>query len=378
MKLLKKLPYLTLSLSLLANITYPHSPEDDHKILQSEKADQAQETIKNPAKPTNPEAGRILKLQQELNITDEGGEFFFQFPGNLKVAPDGSIFIEDRDLLLRFSKNGKFLHNYFKKGKGPGEMNFELDYAFQDEKLIAISSNPMKIITFDFNGELLDEVTLHQSFFFFRFLFLKNNRLYFFRNERPQEGDKPEVLDAPYVLTSMDMKGQNLKKHLTLPYQIFVAGGALSGLGRMTTASYKNKYLFISNTEEYLVKVFDVESQKVLKSFTRKYKRVKPPKDYRWAGVYDRQGNRMGPPPPKYLYDISAMYIVNDSLWVRTSTKDPDKGYLMDVFEFDGSYADSFYLKTEGGIISTHENSIFIKETDENDLVSVVKYKIIG
>jgi len=80
---------------------------------------QAQEIIKNPAKSTKPESGRILKLQQELRITEQGGEFFFQYPGNVKVAPDGSTFIEDRDLLLRFSKDGRFLHNYFKKGQSP-------------------------------------------------------------------------------------------------------------------------------------------------------------------------------------------------------------------------------------------------------------------
>lgn len=86
----------------------------------------------------------------------------------------------------------------------------------------------------------------------------------------------------------------------------------------------------------------------------------------------------MGPPPPKYLFDISALYIVNNSLWVRTSTRDKDKGYLIDVFEFDGSYVDSFYLKTDGRLIGTHGNSIFIREADENGLVSIAKYKIIG
>jgi len=347
-------------------------------ILRGEETKKVQEIINNSGKPENPEAGRILKLEEEIRISDESGKFFFQYPGNVRVATDGSIFIIDRDLLLRFSENGKLLHNYFKKGVGPGEVDFARDYDFQDEKLIMISSSPMKIVTFDFNGQLLDDVTLHQSFLFFQFLFIKNDRIYFFKNERPERAEKPGVMDAPYVLISMDMKGQNLKEHLTLPYQAFVSGGAWAGLGRMTTVSYKTKYLFIANTEEYLIKMFDVESQEMMKSFTRKYKRVIPPEDYRWGGIYDSEGKRLGPPPPKYLPDISAMYIVNNSLWVRTSTKHQDKGYLIDVFEFDGSYVDSFYLRTEGQIISTHENSIFLRETDQNDLVSIVKYRIIG
>lgn len=354
---------LILSFILLANLAY---------------ADPGQEIIKNPAKPANPDAGRILKLQPEFRITDRGEEFFFQYPGNVKVAPDGSIFINDKDLLLRFSKKGEFLHNFFKKGQGPGEMSYVRDFTFQDKKLIVINSNPMKIIIFDFNGELLDDVTLHQDFLFFTFLFPKKNRLYFFQCELEEEGEKIGVLDAPYVLTSMDMNGQDQKKHLSLPHQVYAAGGAWDGLGRMTTAAYKNKYLFIADTGEYNVKLFDMRSQKMVRSFTRKYKRVKPPKDYQWAGIYDREGKRMGPPPPKYFFDISDMYIVNDMLWVRTSTRDPDKGSLLDVFEFDGSYVDSFYLKTGGLIIGTHENSIFIKETDENGLVNIIKYKHDG
>ena len=86
----------------------------------------------------------------------------------------------------------------------------------------------------------------------------------------------------------------------------------------------------------------------------------------------------MGPPPPKFFNDISALYIVNDKLWVRTSTRDEEKGYLIDVFEFDGRFIDSFYLKTEvRGIISTYGDLIFTRETDENELVTVVKYRIV-
>jgi len=338
----------------------------------------AQDIIENPEKPLNSNAGRILKLKEELRITDEGGEFFFQYPSNVKVAPDGSIFMSDQELLLRFDENGKFIHNFFKKGQGPGEINYLRDYVFKDGKLIIISSSPVKIMTFLLNGELFDDVTLHESFTNLRFQFLNDQRYFFFKNDRPDIGDTPGVVDAPHVLISMDKYGQNIKEHFSLPYQFFMTAGAWSGLGRLTSIPYKNKSLFIANTEDYLVKLYDIESHKILRSFRRKYKRVKPPEDYRWGGLYSRDGKRLGPPPPKYLNDISALYIVNDELWVRTSTRDEEKGYLIDVFEFDGRFVDSFYLKTDvGRIISTHGDSIFIRETDENELHTVVKYTII-
>lgn len=339
---------------------------------------EAQEIIENPDKSLSKKAGRVLKLKEELRIIDEGGEFFFRYPINVKVAPDGSIFMSDREMLLRFDENGKFIHNFFKKGQGPGEINNLRDYVFKDGKLIIITSNPVKIMTFFLNGELLDDVTLHESFWSLLFQFLNDQRYFFFKNDRPDTGDNPGAFDAPYVLISMDKNGQNIKEHFSLPYRFFMTGGASWGLGRLTSIPYKNKFLFIANTEDYLVKLYDIESHKILRSFKRKYKRVKPPKDYRWGGLYSRDGKRLGPPPPKYFDDINALYIVNDKLWVRTSTRDEEKGYLIDVFEFDGRFVDSFYLKTDiRGIISTHGDSIFIRESDENEIVTVVKYSIV-
>ncbi len=63
----------------------------------------SQEIIENPAKPLNPNAGRILKLEEVLRITDEGGEFFFKRPSLLQIADDGCIFLYDSEQFLRGS-----------------------------------------------------------------------------------------------------------------------------------------------------------------------------------------------------------------------------------------------------------------------------------
>ncbi len=89
-----------------------------------------QEMIENPDKPLSKKAGRILKLKKVLRIGDVGDEFYFRFPRNLKVSPDGSIFIQDIDQLLQFDQNGKFVRNFFKKGQGPGEMGYVVNYCF--------------------------------------------------------------------------------------------------------------------------------------------------------------------------------------------------------------------------------------------------------
>ena len=337
----------------------------------------AQEMIENPKNPTNPNAGRILNIQEVLRITDEGGEFYFIGPRYIKVAPDGTIFIYDREQLLRFDKNGKFIHNFFKKGQGPGELNFVRNYGFKDGKLFVFNANPYKIVWFDFNGELLNDIKIHDISGDLRFQFLKDDTFYFFTSDIPRPDGKPMIINVPQVLITLDQLGKKEKELSPFNIKVFTTGGAWSGVSRLISVPYKNQYLFVSHTQEYLVKLYDTEAQMTLRSFTRKYKRVKPLKDHRFGGIFLRDGKRIGPPIPEFFADIREMFMFKDLLWVRTSTKDEEKGYLIDVFNLEGKFDDSFYLNIDGSLVSTHEDFIFVREKDEDELLSIVKYKVI-
>jgi hypothetical protein len=54
-----------------------------------------QEVIENPEKPLIKKAGRVVELKEVLSIHDVGDDYYFKYPSNLKVAPDGSIFFLD-------------------------------------------------------------------------------------------------------------------------------------------------------------------------------------------------------------------------------------------------------------------------------------------
>lgn len=336
-----------------------------------------QEVIENPEKPTNPNAGRILNIQEVLRITDEGGEFYFVGPRYIKVAPDGSIFLYDREQLLRFDENGKFIHNFFIKGQGPGELNYVRDYAFQDEKLIVFNANPYKMVWFDFGGELLNDVKIHDISGYLRFQFLKDDTFYFFASDIPSSEGKTMIMNVPQTLITLDQLGKKEKEITSFNTKVFRAGGAWADMSSLISVLFKKRYLFISHTREYLVKLYDTEDQMTLRSFTRKYKRIKPPKDYNFGGIYGRDGKRIGPPIPEFFDDISELFMFKDLLWVLTSTKDEEKGYLIDVFNLDGKFADSFYLNIDGRLVSTHEDFIFVRESDEDENIQIAKYRII-
>jgi hypothetical protein len=105
---------------------------------------------------------------------------------------------------------------------------------------------------------------------------------------------------------------------------------------------YQEKYLILSHTSKYLLKIYDPASNTVLREFWRAYERVKkaPEKDDRIIS-----GESPTIPDLNYVSDIVNIFTSGDDIWVVTSTCDETKGVLMDVFTSGGVYKDSFYLK---------------------------------
>ena len=135
----------------------------------------SQEVIQNPEKPLSSNAGRILDVEEMFRITDESGEFFFEYPSGLQVADDGSIFLRDEDQLLKFAPDGKFLKNLFKKGQGPGEIqSFFYFFRLNDENIFIYDPMRTKIIFMDQEGKLIEEFRLHERYVQFIGLW-KNN-----------------------------------------------------------------------------------------------------------------------------------------------------------------------------------------------------------
>lgn len=336
----------------------------------------AQEIIENPNKPLGKNSGRILRLEEMFRISDEGGDFYFMFPRIVKVAPDGSIFIYDREQLLRFDENGKFIYNYFKKGQGPGELENLTSYVLLKDSLIIHSRSPGKLIYYNYDGKFQDEISLREISNQLRLIFFRDGTFYFIKSEFPRTDKGSEVMDWDQILVSLSKDSDLLHEHANFPIKTFVtSGGSVSDLS-VYTALVKDQFLFVTHTSEYMLHIFDLDSNKLIRSMTRKYKRVKRPKDQR-SSVIISAGKRFEAPSSEYLSDVRQIVEFNDNLWARTSTKDKEGRYLYDVYDIKGAYLDSFYLNVNGILISTHEDFIFVRERDEDELISIVKYKVI-
>jgi len=348
----------------------------------------AQEIIENPEKPLSKNAGRIVELKEVMRIDDIGGNYYFQNPYNIKVAPDGSLFVTDREQLIHFDPNGKFIGNYFKKGEGPGEMQAIGDYFFADNLLIVHDRMLQKILRFDFKGEFIREFRIHNlPIFTHLHLFYKNN-YYFFRHRRPSTDGKPSVIDVPNDLIFAVEGGQEIEKLMTFPVESFVVstgrGGAMSSIAELITIPFREKYLVLCHTQDYLIKIFDVQSQEIIRSFRRKYDRVKVP-DGRQVGAGIGSGGKTYTAPRKYLNDISKFLEFKNNLWIMTSSAHKDKGILIDVYNFEGRYIDNFYLKFHEAIdpislrnrpMTVSGDNLYMLVRNEDETCSIKKYLI--
>ena len=138
--------------------------------------------IKNPDRPLNPEAGRHLTLTEVFRITDEGGEFYFKHPRDIRIGPGGNIYIADEEQLLKFTPEGVFIKNLYKKGQGPGEIQGYFQFAISGGRIYAYDKRPGKLICFDLDGKLIEEFRVqgHPGDFYGlldgKFVFLETSR----------------------------------------------------------------------------------------------------------------------------------------------------------------------------------------------------------
>ena len=97
-----------------------------------------------------------------------------------------------------------------------------------------------------------------------------------------------------------------------------------------------------------------------------------PHDERRWEADFRKKN---GSPKIEYETDIWGLYPAAHKIWVATSTVDKDKGRLIDVFDQDGRFVDSFYLGADRSLMAVSDDFILCQETNEDETVSIVKYR---
>jgi len=343
--------------------------------------------VYNPKEPLSENAGRVLQLTEKMRITDSQGDFYFKSPGNIKIAPDGSIFVLDEEQFLKFDKKGKFIKNLFKKGQGPGEFERIGNYLFSSHGIVVLQGRPNKIVRLDMLGELINEIRPEEAVS--KLITCLEDEYVMAHSSFPKlEKREPEIIDIKWNLRLVSEKGKVENTNLDFPVKWYAQRLKNAIIANFivdfTAKPFMDKFLVIYHTQEYMLNMLDLESQQIVRTFTREYRSVKWKSD-KTGRVEVRPHLYTLVPPVDNLNDIQKLFTQNKTIWAMTSTVDKEKGILVDVLNLRGEYIDNFYLplqhhvKIEG--LSQHPmtisgDALFIVEYDENDIPSVVKYKI--
>jgi len=350
----------------------------------------AQQVIENPEEPLNKNAGRVLHLKEEMRISDEQGGFYFKEPENIKIAPDGSIFVLDEEQFLKFDTQGKFVKNLFRKGQGPGEFMRIGNYLFDKDEIIIRQGRPNKIVRMDMEGNLIRDFRPEENVG--RLIAYFNGRYVMARSSFPKlkkAGGEPEIIDVKWNVLFVDEDGEVEKTDHYFPAKWFAKRIKTAIIANYIVdffaVQYKRKYLVIHHTQDYLLKLLDLEKNKIVQTLKRKYKSIKY-KPEKTGEVKVKSHTYTLEPPRDYHNDIQKVFAHKDNLWVLTSTLDRKRGILVDVFNCEAQYIDNFYLPLSENVklkdlsrhpMTVYENFLFIVEKDENDIPSIVKYKIM-
>ena len=346
----------------------------------------AQQVIENPAKPPSVNAGRVVALKEVTRITDEQGKFLFVQPFAVFAGNDGSVYVQESQQLLKFDANGRFLKNLLKRGQGPGELDDNLtDVIVREKDLILWSSNNYKFIRLDLDGRLIEDKKLVQGFLG-SLLGAFGGRCFFLRYEMDAAKSRPRIngiFETPRRLVIVPDNGEVVPTPVLMPMTEARHFGprstSSSSISRAMPVAAGASAVFLFHTPDYLIKLLDLKTGELVRSFRRKYDRVK----------YEVKAPPGYPSEliPKFHNDLCRLLWRNDRLWAVTSTFDPKKGILVDVFSREGKYLDNFYLPLFKirknnpqyyAPMAIWGNYLYLLEADEDDIISLVKYEIVG
>ena len=107
--------------------------------------------------------GKVLLTLGKAGVPGNGPDTF-NMPSDVVVAPNGDIFVADghggesNSRIVKFSKDGKFVKAWGKKGTGPGEFDIPHALAFDSKgRLFVGDRNNNRIEIFDQDGNFIDQ-----------------------------------------------------------------------------------------------------------------------------------------------------------------------------------------------------------------------------
>jgi hypothetical protein len=265
---------------------------------------------------------------------------------------------------------------------------------FADGQVVVQASSPYKILWFDAAGRYQKELLIRsKTRSIMTAQFVHAGVIYLHAFDFPRVEGMPGNIDVPQNVVAVPEDSGEIRTLSSFPITAFVissasGAGGMMPIGRFLSAVFRKTQLVISHTNEYDLKLYDPGADRVVREFRRPYARVRsePLTEQQKKGGVIIDGKHFGPPEQKYQADIWNLLTRGEEIWAVTSTKDKDKGVLIDVFDGEGVYRDCFYLRlpeaaigsllTPGQCVLDGE-FLWTVERAEDETFSIKKYKVV-
>jgi len=303
-------------------------------------------------------------------------KIFFRRPRAIKLDDDGNIYIQDRPHILKFGPDGKFLVKMIKEGQGPGELpdgyvGSLSDFIIVKNKVIAFSS--YKALWFNEKGEFLEEKRLPIKGFNANFIVTPDLNYYAFERIHPPSKEMQKVGPYKYQMYLWRISPDYKEKEMIYKWELsgYIYGGGSFSFRAPLYLSIDSEILIVNNTDEYEFLSFDLKKNKIVKTFTREYKRKK------WRNLEGRT---------IYFPAIYGFHYIKPELWVVTSAKDENKNLLIHSWDLKTGDMEEFYLKFPtsevdrfrgfGSRIAIINGFMFSIEQNSEGFYNIVKYRM--
>lgn len=344
-----------------------------------------------------------IRFVPELTIDDTSmpEDTFFEGVSSIVCDNDGNIYICDykANNIKKFNASGKHLKTIGRKGQGPGEFNMPLEIAVTDDRLIVWDMGNRRLCTLTAVGEFIKSVQI------FRGegrpqkmrplpngnIVIELEKIYFGEQDKPQDClieiyspdlEKIKTLYTQQVWRNKFMRIESMFTNIIQPFSPLVCWD-VSPEGKIV----------IGYPREYKIDLYDSEGGKI-SSFSHSYEPVKvtdKDKESFFSGITYSSGGtttQTVPEPivkntefPKLKPAFKQILVDSEGnilVWTYRKNREEESRYF-DAFSPDGNFIGNVQIMGDASFpvgVIIQNSSFWLRKTDEEGLIKVVKYRV--
>lgn len=218
---------------------------------------------------------------------------------------DSLIFIANRDHILKFSRDGKFLQKIGKPGRGPGEIDLIRTMTLlPDKKMIAVQKNAIKeMLYLSFNGEVVKTVNIPKA----HYIKVMNDGWLITYDDGSDGSNKN-------IFSLINETGDTISSIRNYCTWVNTSGMAFMEGSYPEPFSYRNNWFF---KDRYNDTVYTVVSNKIRPSYSVNLGKYKLPDELRLERVDSPDKMRLYTEQSKNYYHVS-LFEAADKLFIAS------------------------------------------------------------